>query len=196
MDLALLTGWSRFAPKTSSGTRDRTPKYRGRPNRISEGRRHLKGELAADPGQVNRVKRLPEKSLLGTVQARCGRGAGRDAALSIPTPGHYLPLLYVLATGQKREIVRFRCNSRAKKLWRPSLIAVAGTHSSNTEDHMRAVGYFAPGPIAARMVWAIGPKAIVASPVSDYCLQARPEIDFFFFLGPDLSYCLCTSGEE
>ena len=27
---------------------------------------------------------------------------GRDAALSIPTPDHYLPLLYVLATGQQR----------------------------------------------------------------------------------------------
>ena len=32
---------------------------------------------------------------------------GRDAALSIPTPDHYLPLLYVLAAGQQREIIRF-----------------------------------------------------------------------------------------
>ena len=32
---------------------------------------------------------------------------GRDAALSIPTPDHYLPLLYVLATKQQRESVRF-----------------------------------------------------------------------------------------
>jgi len=32
---------------------------------------------------------------------------GRDAALSIPTPDHYLPLLYVLASGQKNEIIRF-----------------------------------------------------------------------------------------
>jgi 4,5-DOPA dioxygenase extradiol len=32
---------------------------------------------------------------------------GRDAALSIPTPDHYLPLLYVLATRQKGELVRF-----------------------------------------------------------------------------------------
>jgi 4,5-DOPA dioxygenase extradiol len=32
---------------------------------------------------------------------------GSDAALSIPTPDHYLPLLYVLATRQKSEIVRF-----------------------------------------------------------------------------------------
>jgi 4,5-DOPA dioxygenase extradiol len=32
---------------------------------------------------------------------------GRDAALSIPTPDHYLPLLYVLAAGQAREKIRF-----------------------------------------------------------------------------------------
>lgn len=32
---------------------------------------------------------------------------GRDAALSIPTPDHYLPLLYVLAAGQVRDAVRF-----------------------------------------------------------------------------------------
>jgi 4,5-DOPA dioxygenase extradiol len=32
---------------------------------------------------------------------------GRDAALSIPTPDHYLPLLYVLASQQKGESVRF-----------------------------------------------------------------------------------------
>jgi 4,5-DOPA dioxygenase extradiol len=32
---------------------------------------------------------------------------GRDAALSIPTPDHYLPLLYVLATRQERESVGF-----------------------------------------------------------------------------------------
>jgi 4,5-DOPA dioxygenase extradiol len=32
---------------------------------------------------------------------------GRDAALSIPTPDHYLPLLYVLATRQEREAVSF-----------------------------------------------------------------------------------------
>lgn len=32
---------------------------------------------------------------------------GRDAVLSIPTPDHYLPLLYVLATQQNRESVRF-----------------------------------------------------------------------------------------
>src|SRR5712671_991744 len=31
------TGWKRFAPKTSSGTRERTPKCRGRTSRISEG---------------------------------------------------------------------------------------------------------------------------------------------------------------
>ena len=34
-------------------------------------------------------------------------GLGRDAALSIPTPDHYLPLLYVLAAQQKDERVRF-----------------------------------------------------------------------------------------
>lgn len=32
---------------------------------------------------------------------------GKDAALSIPTPDHYLPLLYVLGTRQKNETVRF-----------------------------------------------------------------------------------------
>lgn len=32
---------------------------------------------------------------------------GPDAALSIPTPDHYLPLLYVLATGQKNEKTHF-----------------------------------------------------------------------------------------
>jgi 4,5-DOPA dioxygenase extradiol len=32
---------------------------------------------------------------------------GRDATLSIPTPDHYLPLLYVLATHQEREPITF-----------------------------------------------------------------------------------------
>ena len=32
---------------------------------------------------------------------------GRDAALSIPTPDHYLPLLYVLAAQQKGESINF-----------------------------------------------------------------------------------------
>lgn len=32
---------------------------------------------------------------------------GPDAALSIPTPDHYLPLLYVLAAGQRKDPVRF-----------------------------------------------------------------------------------------
>ena len=32
---------------------------------------------------------------------------GQDAALSIPTPEHYLPLLYVLAARQNNESVRF-----------------------------------------------------------------------------------------
>jgi 4,5-DOPA dioxygenase extradiol len=32
---------------------------------------------------------------------------GRDALLSIPTPDHYLPLLYVIATRQPRETVTF-----------------------------------------------------------------------------------------
>ena len=35
------------------------------------------------------------------------RASGRDAALSIPTPDHYLPLLYVLAAGQQGESIRF-----------------------------------------------------------------------------------------
>ena len=32
---------------------------------------------------------------------------GKDAALSIPTPDHYLPLLYVLAARQSNENIRF-----------------------------------------------------------------------------------------
>ena len=32
---------------------------------------------------------------------------GRDALLSIPTPDHYLPLLYVIATRQRGELVTF-----------------------------------------------------------------------------------------
>lgn len=32
---------------------------------------------------------------------------GKDAALSIPTPDHYLPLLYVLAAGRRNEPIRF-----------------------------------------------------------------------------------------
>jgi 4,5-DOPA dioxygenase extradiol len=32
---------------------------------------------------------------------------GREALLSIPTPDHYLPLLYVIATRQEREEIRF-----------------------------------------------------------------------------------------
>lgn len=32
---------------------------------------------------------------------------GRDAALSIPTPDHYLPLLYVIAASQQGEVITF-----------------------------------------------------------------------------------------
>jgi 4,5-DOPA dioxygenase extradiol len=32
---------------------------------------------------------------------------GRDALLSIPTPDHYLPLLYVIATRRKDESITF-----------------------------------------------------------------------------------------
>jgi 4,5-DOPA dioxygenase extradiol len=34
-------------------------------------------------------------------------GLGQDALLSIPTPDHYLPLLYVLATRQRSDAVTF-----------------------------------------------------------------------------------------
>jgi 4,5-DOPA dioxygenase extradiol len=32
---------------------------------------------------------------------------GREAMLSIPTPDHYLPLLYVIATRQQGEVITF-----------------------------------------------------------------------------------------
>jgi 4,5-DOPA dioxygenase extradiol len=32
---------------------------------------------------------------------------GADAVLSIPTPDHYLPLLYVIASKQQGEVIRF-----------------------------------------------------------------------------------------
>jgi 4,5-DOPA dioxygenase extradiol len=32
---------------------------------------------------------------------------GRDAMLSIPTPDHYLPLLYVIAARQQKENISF-----------------------------------------------------------------------------------------
>lgn len=32
---------------------------------------------------------------------------GPDAVLSIPTPDHYLPLLYVLGTGQSHDLITF-----------------------------------------------------------------------------------------
>jgi 4,5-DOPA dioxygenase extradiol len=32
---------------------------------------------------------------------------GSNAMLSIPTPDHYLPLLYVIATAQERETISF-----------------------------------------------------------------------------------------
>ena len=35
------------------------------------------------------------------------RGLGQDAMLSIPTPDHYLPLLYVVAARQQGEVIGF-----------------------------------------------------------------------------------------
>ena len=32
---------------------------------------------------------------------------GRDAQLSIPTPDHFLPLLYVIGTSQKNDLITF-----------------------------------------------------------------------------------------
>jgi len=40
-------------------------------------------------------------------QQRLHKRLGRDAMLSIPTPDHYLPLLYVIATSREGEQVSF-----------------------------------------------------------------------------------------
>src|SRR5712671_1190377 len=44
------TGWNRLAPKTSCGTRERTPTCRRRTDRISDGRDTYEGELVAAIG--------------------------------------------------------------------------------------------------------------------------------------------------
>jgi 4,5-DOPA dioxygenase extradiol len=49
-----------------------------------------------------------EMMLAGDLHALVGyETLGKDAALSIPTPDHYLPLLYVLGTSQQGERIRF-----------------------------------------------------------------------------------------
>ncbi len=53
-------------------------------------------ETAKDMIKANEVHPLVNYELLGP-----------DATLSIPTPDHYLPLLYVIATGQQGEQIRF-----------------------------------------------------------------------------------------
>ena len=35
------------------------------------------------------------------------KGLGPDAMMSVPTPDHYLPLLYVLGLRKKNEAIRF-----------------------------------------------------------------------------------------
>src|ERR1700674_2328836 len=50
MGAASTTGRKRFAPKTSSGTRERTPQSRRRTSRISEGQETYEGELVAASG--------------------------------------------------------------------------------------------------------------------------------------------------
>src|SRR6266404_3238310 len=47
MGAAAATGRKRFAPKTSSGTRERMPQCRGRTSRISEGQETYEAELMA-----------------------------------------------------------------------------------------------------------------------------------------------------
>src|ERR1700730_17596496 len=47
VEVAPPTGQNRLAPKTSSGTRERTPMCRGPTNRTSEGRETYEGELVA-----------------------------------------------------------------------------------------------------------------------------------------------------
>jgi 4,5-DOPA dioxygenase extradiol len=49
-----------------------------------------------------------EKMLAGELEPLVNyESLGPDAALSIPTPDHYLPLLYVLAAAQKSESIGF-----------------------------------------------------------------------------------------
>src|ERR1700704_356864 len=50
MGAAPPTGWKRLAPKTSSGTRGRTPQSRRGTSRISEGQETYEGELVAASG--------------------------------------------------------------------------------------------------------------------------------------------------
>ncbi len=68
------------------------------------------GEDAPDPYDwaVSFERKAKELMLAGDHEALVDyKNIGRDATLSVPTPDHYLPLLYVLATRRKGDDVAF-----------------------------------------------------------------------------------------
>ena len=68
------------------------------------------GRHMADPYDwaVRFENMAKEAMLAGESKALIGyETLGKDAVLSIPTPDHYLPLLYVIAARQQDEIIRF-----------------------------------------------------------------------------------------
>jgi 4,5-DOPA dioxygenase extradiol len=68
------------------------------------------GQHAVDPYDwaLRFEERAKELMLAGESRPLIGYEAlGREAQLSIPTPDHYLPLLYVLGARQQRDAIRF-----------------------------------------------------------------------------------------
>src|SRR6202049_4489477 len=110
MDLAPPTGWSRFAPKTSSGTRDRTPKYRGRPNRISEGRDITKNWQPTQEGSIA-SNVFPKRAFLGTSKRNTRVAPGRRSVNTVavtkpfvaPRPGCPVSCLAVKSDQHSKE---------------------------------------------------------------------------------------------